>query len=63
LDAIQRNLNPRTQKSLPIPEFMVKIESQLDTNYSLIFLEGRFNELSTFCTGMAVVTNPGGTSF
>ncbi len=64
IDAPFRNLNPELKNPFVIPGIRnLKIESQLNSNYSFDnFLEGDSNRLGR-SAGMAVANKPGGTSF
>jgi chromosomal replication initiator protein len=64
VDAPFKNLNPELKNPFVIPGIRnLKIESQLNPNYSFDnFLEGDSNRLAR-SAGMAVANKPGGTSF
>ena len=64
VDAPFKNLNPELKNPFVIPGIRnLKIESQLNANYSFDnFLEGDSNRLAR-SAGMAVANKPGGTSF
>ncbi|MEY2671522.1 MAG: hypothetical protein RLZZ577_1838, partial [Bacteroidota bacterium] len=64
VDAPLKNLNPELKNPFVIPGIRnLKIESQLNANYSFDnFLEGDSNRLAR-SAGMAVANKPGGTSF
>jgi chromosomal replication initiator protein len=64
IDAPFKNLNPELRNPFVIPGIRnLKIESQLNANYSFDnFLEGDSNRLAR-SAGMAVANKPGGTSF
>lgn len=64
LDVPVQNKNPELKNPFIIPGIRnVKIESQLNSNYSFDnFLEGESNRLAR-SAGMAVANKPGGTSF
>lgn len=64
VDAPFKNLNPELRNPFVIPGIRnLKIESQLNANYSFDnFLEGDANRLAR-SAGMAVANKPGGTSF
>ena len=64
IDAPFKNLNPELKNPFVIPGIRnLKIESQLNANYSFDnFLEGDSNRLAR-SAGMAVANKPGGTSF
>jgi len=64
VDAPFKNLNPELRNPFVIPGIRnLKIESQLNANYSFDnFLEGDSNRLAR-SAGMAVANKPGGTSF
>ena len=64
VDAPFKNLNPELKNPFIIPGIRnLKIESQLNANYSFDnFLEGDSNRLAR-SAGMAVANKPGGTSF
>jgi chromosomal replication initiator protein len=64
IDATFKNLNPELKNPFVIPGIRnLKIESQLNSNYSFDnFLEGDSNRLAR-SAGMAVANKPGGTSF
>jgi len=64
VDAPVRNLSPELKNPFVIPGIRnLKIESQLNPNYSFDnFLEGDSNRLAR-SAGMAVANKPGGTSF
>lgn len=64
VDAPFKNMNPELKNPFVIPGIRnLKIESQLNPNYSFDnFLEGESNRLAR-SAGMAVANKPGGTSF
>lgn len=64
VDAPYKNMNPELKNPFVIPGIRnLKIESQLNPNYSFDnFLEGESNRLAR-SAGMAVANKPGGTSF
>lgn len=64
IDAPFKNLDPELKNPFVIPGIRnIKIESQLNSNYSFDnFLEGDSNRLAR-SAGMAVANKPGGTSF
>ena len=64
VDAPIKNLSPELKNPFVIPGIRnIKIESQLNSNYSFDnFLEGDSNRLAR-SAGMAVANKPGGTSF